>query len=284
MAATSATDSRAGKGVRLVAIAPNGPQAVGPSALNYTDLDDSFESMKIRAASRHFNFDYLYDGDTQSVARTFGPKVTPHIFIFDEKRNFRFEGRIDDRMQEAKPNLVGYQLVWFCTVMSAGRGWVWLGPLAFAVFATWQLAISRHGVADLKLIALGVLLGALIDGTMALTGWSVYSAPAPALPGGGAPIWILTLWASFALTLNESFSYLQKRLWLAAMLGAVGGPAAYLGAWRGWHAVTLIEPTWRGLTALAVGWSVALPLMAGLARRWSRPMNEASLNLQTRAP
>jgi peroxiredoxin len=90
------------RGVRVIAIAPNGPDAVGPSALNFTDLDDSFDSMKTRAEYRHFNFDYLYDGATQSVAHLYGPKVTPHIFIFDEQRRLRYEGRIDDRMQEEK--------------------------------------------------------------------------------------------------------------------------------------------------------------------------------------
>ena len=92
----------AGKGMTLLAIAPNGPEAASPGELNYTDVDDSYESMKIRASSRQFNFDYLYDGDTQAVAHAFGPKVTPHLFIFDAQRKLRYEGRIDDRLQEAK--------------------------------------------------------------------------------------------------------------------------------------------------------------------------------------
>jgi len=92
----------ANKGVQVVAIAPNGPAAIGPAALNYTDVDDSFSAMKVRAAYRHFNFPYLYDGDTQSVSKQYGPKVTPHIFIFDEHRKLRYEGRIDDRMQQEK--------------------------------------------------------------------------------------------------------------------------------------------------------------------------------------
>ncbi len=90
------------KGLALVAIAPNGPEAANPGSLNYTDVDDSLESMKIRAAYRKFNFDYLYDGDTQSVSNLYGPKVTPHLFIFDAQRRLRYEGRIDDHLQEAK--------------------------------------------------------------------------------------------------------------------------------------------------------------------------------------
>ena len=90
------------QGVQVVAIAPNGPDVIGPAALNYTDVDDSFESMKVRAEFREFNFPYLYDGETQAVAHQYGPKVTPHIFIFDAERKLRYEGRIDDRMQEVK--------------------------------------------------------------------------------------------------------------------------------------------------------------------------------------
>ena len=92
----------AAKGLTVVAIAPNGPDAVNPGGLNYTDVDDSYESMKIRATYRAFNFDYLYDGDTQKVSHNYGPKVTPHVFIFDAQRKLRYEGRIDDHLQEAK--------------------------------------------------------------------------------------------------------------------------------------------------------------------------------------
>ncbi len=92
----------AAKGIQLIAIAPNGPQATSPGSLNFTDVDDSFESMKIHAEYRQFNFPHLYDGETQSVAHQYGPKVTPHIFIFDQNRQLRYEGRIDDHLQEAK--------------------------------------------------------------------------------------------------------------------------------------------------------------------------------------
>ncbi len=94
-----ADDYRA-KNVALVAIQPNNPQAVRLDELGYTDVGDSLDDMKIRAAYRHFDFPYLYDGDTQSVARAYGPKATPHVFIFDGERKLQYEGRIDNSQRE----------------------------------------------------------------------------------------------------------------------------------------------------------------------------------------
>ncbi len=85
-----------GRGVAFVAIQPNNPKAIRLDELGYTDVSDSFEEMKIRAAYRHFNFPYLYDGDTQQVARAYGPVATPHVFIFDAERRLRYEGRVDN--------------------------------------------------------------------------------------------------------------------------------------------------------------------------------------------
>ncbi len=89
-------DDYQSKGVAFVAIQPNDPQAIRLSELGYTDVSDTLEDMKIRAAYRHFNFPYLYDGETQSVSRAFGAKATPHVFIFDQQRKLRYEGRVDD--------------------------------------------------------------------------------------------------------------------------------------------------------------------------------------------
>lgn len=94
-------DDYNGKGVALVAIQPNNPAAIRLDELGYTDVSDSFDDMKIRAAYRHFNFPYLYDGDTQTAANAYGPKATPHVFIFDNERKLRYEGRVDNSQRES---------------------------------------------------------------------------------------------------------------------------------------------------------------------------------------
>ena len=94
-------DDYRGKGVALIAIQPNNPAAIRLDELGYTDVSDSFEEMKTRAAYRHFDFPYLYDGDTQAVSRAYGPKATPHVFIFDRDRKLRYEGHIDNSQRES---------------------------------------------------------------------------------------------------------------------------------------------------------------------------------------
>src|SRR6266446_5495449 len=89
-----------GKGVALVAIQPNDPNALRIDEMVMSDMSDTFEEMKIRSEYRHFNFPYLYDGETQSVAEAYGPKATPHIFIFDKDHKLQYEGRVDDNQRE----------------------------------------------------------------------------------------------------------------------------------------------------------------------------------------
>jgi len=88
------------KGVALVAIQPNDPNALRVDEMEMSDMSDTLEEMKIRAEYRHFNYPYLYDGATQSVAEAYGPTATPHIFIFDKERKLRYEGRVDDNQRE----------------------------------------------------------------------------------------------------------------------------------------------------------------------------------------
>lgn len=90
------------KGVQLVAINPNNAKAVRLDELGYTDSTDSMPEMKIRAALRHIDWPYLYDGETQTTAAKFGAVATPHIFIFDQDRKLRYEGRIDDSTASAR--------------------------------------------------------------------------------------------------------------------------------------------------------------------------------------
>lgn len=164
-------------------------------------------------------------------------------------------------------NFVGYQAVWLAVVAGAGHGRAALGMGAAALFVAVQLVLSRRRRLDVRLMATAVLLGLIIDGTLGLLGWLRYASPAPALPPHGAPLWILCLWASFALTLTRSLAWLVSRPWLAVLLGALGGPLAYASAARGFAAVELATPAAHAVAGLALGWSIAMPVLAHLARR-----------------
>jgi thiol-disulfide isomerase/thioredoxin len=93
-------DDYKAKGVALVGINPNSPKGLRLDELGYTDLGDTLDDMKLRAAEKKFNFPYVDDGDTQATAIAYGCKVTPHAFVFDAERKLRYVGRIDDNERE----------------------------------------------------------------------------------------------------------------------------------------------------------------------------------------
>jgi peroxiredoxin len=88
------------RGVAFAVIQPNSAKALRLDEMGYTDLGDSLEDMKVRAEHRHFNFPFLYDGETQAVAQKYGPVSTPHVFVFDEQRRLRYQGRVDSNPRE----------------------------------------------------------------------------------------------------------------------------------------------------------------------------------------
>lgn len=83
------------KGVAVVAISPNSPLGLLYEELGYSDLNDDYADMVLRAEQQQYNFPYLYDGDTQEASLQYGPMATPHVFVFDEARLLRYTGRVD---------------------------------------------------------------------------------------------------------------------------------------------------------------------------------------------
>jgi hypothetical protein len=164
-------------------------------------------------------------------------------------------------------NFVGYQLVWFAAVTGAARGWTWPALLCVGIYATWQLGVSRVRGSDACLAGAAMLCGALLDGLLRTGGVVGYAAGALALPSAGAPLWILALWVSFALTINHSLQWLSGRPVWCAVLGAAGGPLAYAAAAR-LGAVTFAVPASHALAWLALGWCVACVALVSLARLW----------------
>jgi peroxiredoxin len=100
------------KGVAIVVIQPNDPNALRVDELDSSDISDTLDEMKIRVAWKHLTYPYLYDGETQSVARAYGPQATPHVFIFDSTRHLRYEGRFDNsyRIEQVKTQDARYAI------------------------------------------------------------------------------------------------------------------------------------------------------------------------------
>jgi peroxiredoxin len=75
-------------------------------AINANDADryprDSLEAMRERVSREDWPMPYLHDA-TQEVAREYGAKVTPDVFVLDREARLRYRGAPDgayDRPQE----------------------------------------------------------------------------------------------------------------------------------------------------------------------------------------
>lgn len=85
------------------------PQGYPVIAINPNDPDkqpeDNLENMKIRAAEKGFPFPYLVD-ETQEIARAYGAKVTPHVFLLNKTENDKLKvayiGAIDNNHKDAE--------------------------------------------------------------------------------------------------------------------------------------------------------------------------------------
>jgi tetrahydromethanopterin S-methyltransferase subunit D len=124
-----------------------------------------------------------------------------------------------------------------------------------------HIALSMNRKGEVMLILTAGAAGFVIDTVLISIG--VFS-PVPYLfPLPYSPLWMVLLWMNFAATLNFSLKGLQGRYLLSAVLGSIGGPAAYYsGAKLG--AMTTIPET-GDLLVLSSAWAMAVPALFWLA-------------------
>lgn len=154
-----------------------------------------------------------------------------------------------------------FQGAWFACVLGAAHGVAALGIACVAGAIALVLLASTAWRADAALVAIAVATGLVFDGLLAALGVVSYASPASV----AAPAWILALWALWGVVLREPLQWLHGRPWVAAALGAVGGPLSYAAAAR-MGACSFAQPT-LALATIALGWAVITPLHLAVARR-----------------
>ena len=160
-------------------------------------------------------------------------------------------------------NFVAFQVGWFACVLSAAHYMPWLGLLLVTVIVALHVQRASRPAHEARLVFLASLFGIVFDSLLVASGWVQYSSGM--VLTNIAPYWIIAMWALFATTLNSSMGWLRNKLVLASVLGAIFGPLSYIAGQR-LGAIEFIDMN-KASIALALGWSIAMPLLMYAARR-----------------
>jgi thiol-disulfide isomerase/thioredoxin len=113
------------RGVAVVAINPDNDSALRYDDLSQSDVGESLDDMKTRAAFAQIAYLYLSDGATQQVARAYRVTATPEIFVFDRARRLRLfadviDGDVSAVRSAIESSLDGRAAVMTATLASSG--------------------------------------------------------------------------------------------------------------------------------------------------------------------
>jgi hypothetical protein len=159
-------------------------------------------------------------------------------------------------------NALIFQVCWWLCVLSVKNNFEITALLVCALLSAIQLLRSQHQSKDLKLLALALPAGILLDtlfqqlGMIDFYGWSL---------GSLSPFWLWMIWIQFLLTIHHSLQFLKNLSWaLVALLGFIFGPVSYIsGATLGAASNNF---TLSQTAVLALTWAVILPSVIFLSK------------------
>lgn len=169
-------------------------------------------------------------------------------------------------VKENLVNLALYELGWFACVLGAASGQGGAGAAVAGGLLLSHLALANDRTSEVKIVAVCGAVGFALDSAQALTGRLSFTGPSFVSVSALAPVWVVMLWLQLGTTLRHSLRWLGGRYLLAAALGTVGGPIAFLAGER-LGAATWGEPRWLTALSLAVVWGLATPLLVFAAAR-----------------
>ncbi|MCW4055468.1 MAG: DUF2878 domain-containing protein [Candidatus Bathyarchaeota archaeon] len=161
--------------------------------------------------------------------------------------------------------MIGLNIGWFACVLGAAWNVHWFGLVVVLLLVVIHIfVIGKERILPAALLGLvSLTVGLVLDTTLISVG--VYEPNRWLVPPPIATVWLLMLWVNFSLALNESLQWLQEHLFIAAILGSVFGPLAYLAANR-LGAVQITTPVSSSLMSVGIAWLMAMPLMSLIAK------------------
>ena len=168
-------------------------------------------------------------------------------------------------------NLIVFQGAWFACVVGSKSSHPMLYPV-LGFFAVLGLVIfsKRFGTAFpflLSSVALGMVGDSLL---VRLELLAFYANPTV----GGAPLWMIILWANFGLMLRPLFLWFLENN-IRCLLGfSIGGVAAYYAGWR--MDALAFTSDWETALAILIEWGIAGLVLRQIHLRYPKFTDESA--------
>ena len=153
-------------------------------------------------------------------------------------------------------NAVWLQAGWWICVLGAERPWLLLLVIAGVVV---HLRLCPDVNAEVKALLRVTLAGCVLDSTLGALGVFGFD-------GWPLPLWLALLWLVLASGMRHSLAWAGRHWQIGALIGALGGPLAYVGGARVTQVALPLGTLETGLLLMPI-WALALPLLARIAAR-----------------
>ena len=107
-------------------------------------------------------------------------------------------------------DLLGFKLCWLACAFCTQWGHPYLGPLITLFFILIHLLIVKFKKLDIKIIFFAIICGFLIDSFLFRSEFIIYEGGVLARMGF-APLWILSMWAGFSITLLYTLNKIREK-------------------------------------------------------------------------
>ncbi|MBV4477233.1 DUF2878 domain-containing protein [Pseudomonas sp. B2M1-30] len=163
-------------------------------------------------------------------------------------------------MLERLANAVLFQVGWLACVLGGNSLWLLLALAVLVIHLRWISGWAVEG----RLILSVVIVGTAVDSVLRTVGVFEFKDLSPLIP-----LWLMLLWALLATTLRHCLQWSARPIWLASLLGALGGALSY---YAGGQLAGVRFPHGELPTLIGIGllWAMLFPLLHYMAARLTR--------------
>ena len=152
-------------------------------------------------------------------------------------------------------NAIFFYIAWYACIYGATLDWEVLGVVTTAVIIGIHFMISKKRKSDSIILALFLLVGLFGDWILLLSSVISYPFVNFDVTTLGVPLWILMIYASFAITINHSMFIILRYPKTGSFIGGIGGAISYylaakvgaIGLPLGWISLIAIAAYWYAI-------------------------------------